>query len=147
MKIAISNCTYCFYSSPKHAFYGLLRKLPSLTLVDISGNNELDQIQKIHKILGTPPQQLLEKMKRQVAATYVFDGEIRHCQIKTFQVITKLKWALLAGGHNMRILSSLSRMGQASLGWSHMPQLHAWISSPSCWHTILTTGSFPLKFL
>ncbi|XP_024389105.1 uncharacterized protein [Physcomitrium patens] len=28
------------------------------------GNNELDQIQKIHKILGTPPQQLLEKMKR-----------------------------------------------------------------------------------
>ncbi|KAL2642367.1 hypothetical protein R1flu_009954 [Riccia fluitans] len=28
------------------------------------GNNELDQIQKIHKILGTPPAQLLEKMKR-----------------------------------------------------------------------------------
>lgn len=32
----------------------------------MSGNNELDQIQKIHKILGTPPMQLLEKMKRQV---------------------------------------------------------------------------------
>jgi hypothetical protein len=30
------------------------------------GNNELDQVQKIHKILGTPPMQLLEKMKRQV---------------------------------------------------------------------------------
>ncbi|KAJ7531743.1 hypothetical protein O6H91_14G057200 [Diphasiastrum complanatum] len=28
------------------------------------GNNELDQIQKIHKVLGTPPQQLLDKMKR-----------------------------------------------------------------------------------
>ncbi|KAL3695768.1 hypothetical protein R1sor_009844 [Riccia sorocarpa] len=28
------------------------------------GNNELDQIQKIHKVLGTPPAQLLEKMKR-----------------------------------------------------------------------------------
>ncbi|CAM6011507.1 unnamed protein product [Sphagnum balticum] len=28
------------------------------------GNNELDQVQKIHKILGTPPMQLLEKMKR-----------------------------------------------------------------------------------
>ncbi|CAM6089758.1 unnamed protein product [Calypogeia fissa] len=28
------------------------------------GSNELDQIQKIHKILGTPPAQLLEKMKR-----------------------------------------------------------------------------------
>lgn len=28
------------------------------------GNNELDQIQKIHKVLGTPPQQVMEKMKR-----------------------------------------------------------------------------------
>eukprot|EP01018_Ginkgo_biloba_P012360 Gb_28121 [translate_table: standard] len=28
------------------------------------GNNELDQIQKIHKILGTPPQQVLDKLKR-----------------------------------------------------------------------------------
>ncbi|KAG0576676.1 hypothetical protein KC19_5G098500 [Ceratodon purpureus] len=28
------------------------------------GNNELDQINKIHKILGTPPQALVDKMKR-----------------------------------------------------------------------------------
>jgi hypothetical protein len=32
-----------------------------------AGNNELDQVQKIHKILGTPPMQLLEKMKRQAS--------------------------------------------------------------------------------
>jgi serine/threonine protein kinase len=28
------------------------------------GTNELDQIQKIHNILGTPPQELLAKMKK-----------------------------------------------------------------------------------
>ncbi|XP_024542504.1 MAPK/MAK/MRK overlapping kinase isoform X1 [Selaginella moellendorffii] len=28
------------------------------------GTNELDQIQKIHKVMGTPPQQLLDKMRR-----------------------------------------------------------------------------------
>jgi hypothetical protein len=30
----------------------------------VTGENELDQIQKIHKILGTPPQALLDKMKK-----------------------------------------------------------------------------------
>lgn len=28
------------------------------------GNNELDQVHKIHNILGTPPQDLLDKFKR-----------------------------------------------------------------------------------
>lgn len=30
----------------------------------MAGVNELDQIQKIHDILGTPPQALLDKMKK-----------------------------------------------------------------------------------
>ncbi len=29
-----------------------------------AGKNELDQIQKIHSVLGTPPPELLSKMKR-----------------------------------------------------------------------------------
>lgn len=40
-----------------------LSKTKSLGWV-VSGNNELDQIQKIHEILGTPPQTLLDKMKK-----------------------------------------------------------------------------------
>ncbi|KAG0582950.1 hypothetical protein KC19_3G097300 [Ceratodon purpureus] len=63
------------------------------------GNNELDQIQKIHKILGTPPQQLLEKMKRRSQhADFKFpqqDGTgiarlIPHASASCVELLTKL---------------------------------------------------------
>lgn len=44
-----------------------------------AGNNELDQIQKIHKILGTPPVALLEKMKRQKSSTLATAWALAGC--------------------------------------------------------------------
>ncbi|CAK9880013.1 unnamed protein product [Sphagnum jensenii] len=62
------------------------------------GNNELDQVQKIHKILGTPPMQLLEKMKRSQHADFKFphqDGTgiarlIPHASIMCVELLNKL---------------------------------------------------------
>ncbi len=34
------------------------------------GINELDQIQKIHNIMGTPPPEVLEKMRRYIDIEY-----------------------------------------------------------------------------
>ena len=28
------------------------------------GNNEVDQVKKIHNVLGTPPQKILDKLKK-----------------------------------------------------------------------------------
>jgi hypothetical protein len=59
------------------------------------GNNELDQVQKIHKILGTPPMQLLEKMKRQA---FLCLGIYFLCKIMISKgmnfwfVLSKIKW-------------------------------------------------------
>lgn len=38
-----------------------------------SGNNELDQIQKIHTIIGTPPPELLAKLKKRSSHSSSFD--------------------------------------------------------------------------
>ncbi|CAM6059097.1 unnamed protein product [Sphagnum tenellum] len=62
------------------------------------GNNELDQVQKIHKILGTPPMQLLDKMKRSQHADFKFphqDGTgiarlIPHASIMCVELLNKL---------------------------------------------------------
>jgi renal tumor antigen len=37
------------------------------------GNNELDQIQKIHAIVGTPPPELLSKLKKRSTHSSSFD--------------------------------------------------------------------------
>jgi serine/threonine protein kinase len=37
------------------------------------GNNELDQIQKIHAIIGTPPAELLAKLKKRSTHSSTFD--------------------------------------------------------------------------
>lgn len=39
----------------------------------IAGNNELDQIQKIHAIMGTPPPELLAKLKKRSCHSSSFD--------------------------------------------------------------------------
>jgi renal tumor antigen len=38
-----------------------------------AGNNELDQIQKIHAIMGTPPPELLAKLKKRSCHSSSFD--------------------------------------------------------------------------
>jgi renal tumor antigen len=38
-----------------------------------SGNNELDQIQKIHAIIGTPPPELLGRLKKRSSHSSPFD--------------------------------------------------------------------------
>ena len=48
--------------------YECLRKASIGWVVCALGRNELDQINKIHKILGTPPQALVDKMRRQVSS-------------------------------------------------------------------------------
>lgn len=35
-----------------------------MTRLQFPGNNELDQIKKIHNIVGTPPSELLQRLKR-----------------------------------------------------------------------------------
>lgn len=39
----------------------------------LAGNNELDQIQKIHAIMGTPPPELLAKLKKRSCHSSSFD--------------------------------------------------------------------------
>jgi serine/threonine protein kinase len=43
------------------------------TCLSCSGNNELDQIQKIHTIIGTPPPELLAKLKKRSSHSSSFD--------------------------------------------------------------------------
>jgi renal tumor antigen len=46
------------------------------------GTNELDQIQKIHNIIGTPPPDLLAKMKqRSQHMDFNFPPKVRRCRL------------------------------------------------------------------
>lgn len=48
-------------------------KLHLCVCVSTVGNNELDQIQKIHAIVGTPPPELLSKLKKRSTHSSSFD--------------------------------------------------------------------------
>ncbi len=46
---------------------GSAQQHKSTHVAPFAGNNELDQIQKIHNIIGTPPADLLAKMRKRSA--------------------------------------------------------------------------------
>lgn len=65
-QVPLAHCTFC--CPLLHTL-----TLPLCLPAHLPGNNELDQIQKIHTIIGTPPSELLAKLKKRSSHSASFD--------------------------------------------------------------------------